>query len=193
MLTAYIFSVVVGGGILALSLFGDFFDSEVDADAGVDLGADADAAVDGTEIARLLSLRALVYVLFGFGGAGLVLHLIWGGAQPVLTAAIAAGMGLGSGALVTTVFGYLKRTEAGAIQGEAALVGLRGEVVMAIAAGDTGEVRIRSGERQYRMRARSDDLEGGEDALEAGRVVMVVDVKDGVAYVAPVGMKLLED
>ena len=58
---------------------------------------------------------------------------------------------------------------------------------------DTGEVRIRSGERQYRMRARSDDLEGGEAALEAGRVVMVVDVKDGVAYVAPVGMKLLED
>ena len=193
MLTAYIFSVVVGGGILALSLFGDFFDSDVDADAGVDLDADADVAVDGTEIARLLSLRALVYVLFGFGGAGLVLHLIWGGAQPVLTAAIAAGMGLGSGALVTTVFGYLKRTEAGAIQGEAALVGLRGEVVMAIAAGDTGEVRIRSGERQYRMRARSDDLEGGEAALEAGRVVMVVDVKDGVAYVAPVGMKLLED
>ncbi len=193
MLTAYIFSVVVGGGILALSLFGDFFDSDVDADAGVDLDAGADVAVDGTEIARLLSLRALVYVLFGFGGAGLVLHLIWGGAQPVLTAAIAAGMGLGSGALVTTVFGYLKRTEAGAIQGEAALVGLRGEVVMAIAAGDTGEVRIRSGERQYRMRARSDDLEGGEAALEAGRVVMVVDVKDGVAYVAPVGMKLLED
>ena len=193
MLTAYIFSVVVGGGILALSLFGDFFDSDVDADAGVDLDADADVAVDGTEIARLLSLRALVYVLFGFGGAGLVLHLIWGGAQPVLTAAIAAGMGLGSGALVTTVFGYLKRTEAGAIQGEAALVGLRGEVVMAIAAGDTGEVRIRSGERQYRMRARSDDLEGGEAALEAGRVVMVVDVKDGMAYVAPVGMKLLED
>ena len=193
MLTAYIFSVVVGGGILALSLFGDFFDSEVDADAGVDLDADADVAVDGTEIARLLSLRALVYVLFGFGGAGLVLHLIWGGAQPALTAAIAAGMGLGSGALVTTVFGYLKRTEAGAIQGEAALVGLRGEVVMTIAAGDTGEVRIRSGERQYRMRARSDDLEGGEAALEAGRVVMVVDVRDGVAYVAPVGMKLLED
>lgn len=193
MLTAYILSVVVGGGLLSLSLFGDFFDSDVDADAGIDLDGDTDVAVDGSEIARLLSLRALVYVLFGFGGAGLILHLIWGGAQPVLTGAIAAGMGLGSGALVTTVFGYLKRTEAGEIQGEAELVGLRGEVVMTIAGGDTGEVRIRSGERQHRMRARSDDPEGGEAELETGRVVMVVDVKDGVAYVAPVGMKLLED
>lgn len=193
MLAAYIFSLAVGGGLLALSLFGDFFDSEVDADAGIDLDGDADAALDGSEVAKLLSLRALVYTLFGFGGAGVVLHLIWSGAQPVLTAAIAAGMGLGSGALVSTVFGYLRRTEAGEIQGESALAGLRGEVVMTIAAGDIGEVRIRSGERQYRMRARSDDPAGVDGTLEAGRPVMVVEVKDGVAYVAPVGMKLLED
>ena len=193
MLTAYIFSVVLGGGILALSLFGDLFDADVDADAGVDLDADADAAVDGSEVARLLSLRSLVYVLFGFGASGLLLHLIRDGAQPVLTAAIAAGMGLGSGALVTTVFGYLKRTEAGEIQGEAALAGLRGEVVMPSAAGDTGEVRIRSGERQYRIRARSDDPAEAEGSLGIGCPVMVIDVKDGVAYVAPVEMKLLED
>ena len=40
MLTAYIFSVVVGGGILALSLFGDFFDSEVMPSAGASGRAD---------------------------------------------------------------------------------------------------------------------------------------------------------
>ena len=193
MLAAYIFSLVVGGGLLALTLFGDFFDSDVDADAGIDLDGDADVAVDGSEVAKLLSLRALVYTLFGFGGAGVVLNLIWGGAQPVLTAAIAAGMGLGCGALVSAVFGYLRRTEAGEIQAEASLVGLRGEVVMTIAAGETGEVRIRSGERQYRMRARSDDPAEADGILVAGRPVMVVEVKDGVAYVAPVGMKLLED
>lgn len=193
MLAAYIFSLVVGGGLLALTLFGDFFDSNVDADAGIDLDGDTDVAVDGSEVAKLLSLRALVYTLFGFGGAGVVLSLIWGGAQPGLTAALATGMGLGSGVLVTTVFGYLRRTEAGEMQGEEALVGLRGEVVMTIAGGDTGEVRIRSGERQFRMRARSDDPTEADGILEAGRPVMVVDVKDGVAHVAPVGMKLLED
>ena len=158
MLTAYIFSLVVGGGLLALTLFGDLLggDVDVDADAGIDLDGDADVLSDGSEIAKLLSLRSLVYALFGFGGAGVVLHLIWAGAQPGLTALIAGGMGLGSGALVSTVFGYLKRTEAGAIQGERSLVGLSGEVVMAIGDGETGAVRIRSGERRYRMRARAD-------------------------------------
>ena len=161
MLAAYIFSLVVGGGLLALTLFGDFFDSVVDGDAAIDLDGDADVISGGSEIAQLLSLRALVYTLFGFGGAGLVLHLIWAGAQPLLTAVIAGGMGLGSGALVSTVFGYLKRTEAGAIRGEKSLVGLRGKVIMTIADGDTGAVRIRSGERQYQMRARADLPLGG--------------------------------
>lgn len=193
MLAAYIFSLVVGGGLLALNLFGDFLDSDVDADAGIDLDGDADAISGGSEIAKLLSLRSLVYALFGFGGAGLVLHLIWAGAQPVLTALIAGGMGLGSGALVSTVFGYLKRTEAGEIQGERALVGLSGKIVMAIGDGETGAVRIRSGERQYQMRARADLPSGAAQALEAGRAIVVVDVKDGVALVTPIENKLLED
>ena len=193
MLAAYIFSLVVGGGLLALNLFGDFLDSDVDADAGIDLDGDADAISGGSEIAKLLSLRSLVYALFGFGGAGLVLHLIWAGAQPVLTALIAGGMGLGSGALVSTVFGYLKRTEAGEIQGERALVGLSGKIVMAIADGETGAVRIRSGERQYQMRARADLPSGAGQALEVGRAIVVVDVNDGVALVTPIDSKLLED
>lgn len=193
MLAAYIFSLVVGGGLLALNLFGDFLDSDVDADAGIDLDGDADAISGGSEIAKLLSLRSLVYALFGFGGAGLVLHLIWAGAQPLLTALIAGGMGLGSGALVSTVFGYLKRTEAGEIQGERALVGLSGKIVMAIGDGETGAVRIRSGERQYQMRARADLPSGAARALEAGRAIVVVDVKDGVALVTPIENKLLED
>ena len=193
MLAAYIFSLVVGGGLLALNLFGDFLDSDVDADAGIDLDGDADAISGGSEIAKLLSLRSLVYALFGFGGAGLVLHLIWAGAQPVLTALIAGGMGLGSGALVSTVFGYLKRTEAGEMQGERALVGLSGKIVMAIGDGETGSVRIRSGERQYRMRARADLPSGAAQTLEAGRAIVVVDVKDGVALVTPIDGKLLED
>lgn len=193
MLAAYIFSLVVGGGLLALTLFGDFFDSDVDADAGIDLDGDAGVLSGGVEIAKLLSLRSLVYTLFGFGGAGLVLHLIWGGAQPLLTALIAGGMGLGSGALVSTVFGYLKRTEAGAIDGERALVGRSGKIVMAIGDGETGAVRIRSGERQYRMRARADTPLGTAQTLEAGRAIVVVDVKDGVALVTPIDDKLLED
>ncbi len=191
MISAYIFSLVVGGGLLTLSLFGDLFGGDAELDAGADIDVDADGIGDGAEIAKLLSLRSLVYALFGFGGSGLVLSFTLGGG--LVTGMIALAMGLGSGALVGTVFGYLKRTEAGQIQGEAELSGLTGEVLLPIGPGETGEVRIRSGDRRYRIRARADDESGPDAELEAGRAIMVVDVKEGVARVAPVRMKLLRD
>ena len=191
MLTAYIFCLVLGGGLLALSFFGDFLEGDVD--AAIDLDADVGSGLDAGDFARLFSLRAIVYALFGFGAAGAVLYAIWGGARPGLTAALAGGMGLASGALISAVFGYLKRSESGAVQGEASLIGLRGEVRMSISEGGIGQVRIESGARQFRIRARADDLDGTDMTLEAGRPVVVVDVKEGVAVVAPVEMKLLED
>ena len=193
MLTAYIFCLVVGGGLLALSLFGDFLDGDVDADGALELEGDIAAATDGADFTKLLSLRAIVYALFGFGAAGAVLHAIWGGGSPGLTAVIAGGMGIASGALISTVFGYLKRSESGTMEGEESLIGLSGKVRMAITEGGMGEVRIESGSRQFRMRARADDLEGAGMTLEAGRPVVVVDVKEGVALVVPLEMKLLED
>ena len=193
MLTAYIFCAVVGGGLLALSLFGDFLDGDVDADGAFEIEGDFDTALDGADFTKLFSLRAIVYALFGFGAAGAVLHAIWGGGSPGLTAAIAGGMGIASGALISTVFAYLKRSESGTMEGEESLVGLGGEVRMEITEGGIGEVRIGSGSRQFRMRARADDVEGAGMTLEAGRPVVVVDVKEGVALVAPLEMKLLED
>ena len=193
MLTAYIFCLVVGGCLLALSLFGDFLEGDVDADGALELEGDVDFGAGGADFTTLFSLRAIVYALFGFGAAGAVLHAVWGGGSPGLTAAIAGGMGLASGALISTVFGYLKRSESGTIRGEAALIGLSGEVVMSIPREGHGEVRIESGERKFRIRARADDLEATGMTLEPGRSVVVVDVKQGVAIVAPVDMKLLED
>ena len=207
MLSIYIFSLVVGGGLLGMSLLGDFFGdadadlggAEVDGDLAAALGGDgAEVASDGAEVGKLLSLRSLTYALFGFGGAGLVLHLAWGG--PALVGAmVAAGMGIGSGALVSTVFGYLKRTEAGEIASEASLVGRQGTVTLPVGAGETGRVRLTSGHRQFGMRARSDDPEALETSgaqLDVGRRVVVTEVRDGVAYVAPLAdedLKLLAE
>ena len=193
MLTAYIFCLVVGGCLLALSFFGDFLDGDVDADGALELDGEVAGDAAGADFTRILSLRALVYALFGFGATGAMLHAVWSGGRPALTAVVAGGMGLASGALISTVFGYLKRTETGAIEGEEALVGLRGEVRMAITEGAVGQVRIRSGGRRFRMRARLDQLEESGATLEAGRAVVVVGVKEGVALVAPVEMKLLEE
>lgn len=193
MLTAYIFCLAVGGGFLALSFFGDFLEGDVDIDADVDVDADMDALAHGGGIAELFSLRALVNALFGFGAAGSLLHFVWGGGQPILTAAIAGGTGVASGALISTVFGYLKRTESGALRGEQSFVGLTGEVSLEIAPGSRGSVTVRRGDRRVRIRAQVADTYRAAEALTAGHPVVVVEMKDGIASVTPVGPKLLEE
>lgn len=193
MLTAYIFCLAVGGGFLALSFFGDFLEGDVDIDADLDVDADMDALAHGSGVAQLFSLRAAINALFGFGAAGSLLHLVWGGGQPILTAAIAGGTGLASGALISTVFGYLKRTESGALRGEQSFVGLTGEVSLEIAPGSRGSVTVRRGDRRVRIRAQVADTYRAAEALTAGHPVVVVEMKDGIASVTPVGPKLLEE
>lgn len=193
MLTAYIFCLAVGGGFLALSFFGDFLEGDVDIDADVDVDADMDALAHGSGIAELFSLRAVINALFGFGAAGSLLHLVWGGGQPILTAAIAGGTGVASGALISTVFGYLKRTESGTLRGEQSFVGLTGEVSLEIAPGSRGSVTVRRGDRRVRIRAQVADTYRAAEALTAGHPVVVVAMKDGIASVTPVGPKLLEE
>lgn len=193
MLTAYVICLAVGGGFLALSFFGDFLEGDADIGADADVGADADALSHGGGVAQLFSVRAAVNALFGFGAAGTLLHLLWGGGQPVLTAAVAGGAGVASGALIGSVFGYLKRTESGTMRGERSFVGLTGEVSLEIAPGGRGTVTVRRGDRRVRIRARAADARGDAGALAAGQPVVVVEMKDGIASVAPVGPRLLEE
>ena len=191
MLTAYIFCLAVGGGFLALSFFGDFLEADVDIDADVDGGLDA--LSHGGDIAQLFSIRAAIYAMFGFGAAGSLLYGIWGGGQPVLTAALAGGTGVASGALISSVFGYLKRTESGALRAEQSFVGLTGEVSLEIAPGSRGSVSVRRGDRRVRIRARVADTYQGAEALASGQPVVVVEMADGIASVSPIGPKLLEE
>ena len=195
MLTAYIFCLAVGGGFLALSLFGDFLegDVDIDADVDVDMDVDGDALSHAGGIAQFFSLRAAINALFGFGAAGALLHLLWDGNQPVVTAAVAGGVGVASGALISSVFGYLKRTESGALRGEQSFVGLTGEVSLEISPGSRGSVTVRRGDRRVRIRAQVADTYRRTDALGAGQPVVVVEMKDGIASVSPVGPKLLEE
>ena len=193
MLTAYIFCLAIGGGFLALSFFGDFLEGDVDIDTDLDAGADLAGIAHGSGIPQLFSIRAAIYALFGFGAAGSLLHALWGGGQPILTAAIAGGTGLASGALISTVFGYLKRTETGTLRGEQSFVGLAGEVSLEIEPGSRGAVTVRRGDRRIRIRARAADTWHADQPLAAGEPVVVVEMKDGIAAVSPVAPKLLEE
>ncbi len=189
MLTAYIACFAVGGVLLALSFFGDFLDADADVSADVDVDGDAFMGAAST----ILSLRTAVYALFGFGATGTALHFLWDGARFGTTALAAGATGLVSGALVSTAFRYLKGSEAGVIEGEETFVGLAGKVALEIGPGSPGQVQIQRGGRQVRVRARVNDAYAGDGPLEAGRAVVVVEMKKGVAAVAPVDAKLLED
>ena len=191
MLTAYLFCLLVGGGFLALSVFGDFLDG-MDIDVDVDIDGELDAG-GGADVAKLLSLRTVVYALFGFGATGSLLHWLWAGASQGLTLAFAGVTGLASGALISTVFRYLRRTGSGAALGEGSFVGLTGEVSMEIAPGDAGTVKVVRGERRYSVRARMDVTGAEEEALPPGRPVVVVEMADGVATVVPVERNLIEE
>lgn len=187
MLATYLFCATLGGALLALSFFGDFLDGVGDGALEGDVGG---GVADG--VAKLFSLRTIVYGLFGFGATGAVLHLLWSGARPG-TAALAAGaVGVVSGGLASAVFAYLKSSEAGRMPGEESYVGLTGKVIVAVGAGSPGTVSVERGGRRYRVRARAHGLEGEGGSLPEGRPVVVVEMKDGVAMVAPLDAKLLE-
>ncbi len=193
MLTIYLFCLAVGGGFLAFSLLGGVLDG------AEGLEADLEAAPDVGEIggpsgwAQVFSLRSLVYGLFGFGATGSLLHLLGvAGVRPGLTLGVAAATGTGLGALVSAVFGYMRRTEAGTLQAERSFIGLLGEVTLEIGSGSPGTALVRRAGRRVRIRARME--EDSEAApLRVGQPVVVLDMKDGTATVSPVAPKLLDD
>ncbi len=213
MLALYWFSLIVGGGILAVSTLGDLFGGHADVAGGHDLdmgGHDLDVgghdleAGDGVQgagaamghaaagahgadstphAARILSLRTLTYFLFGFGATGLLLTASWAGFRPFPAFVASALVGATTGALSVAIFGWLRRTEAGATAGEASFVGLPARVVLPLAAGRSGRVVVRRGDREYELRARPFETEAGDSAGWGD--VVIVDMRDGTAFVAP--------
>ena len=203
MLPLYLFALILGGGFLLVSLFGDALGTDVDgahADLdGLDLDMDAlHADVDvHTEFdggaggwSKLLSLRGAIYGLFGFGGVGTLLHVLRGGAQAGGTAAFAVVGGLLSGALITVLFNLVRESESGDRISEDAFRGLLGELTLPLKDGVGGQIVLTQGVRRIRLPARAHPAAEGVSPESWSRV-MVVDMEKGVALVAPADPELL--
>lgn len=187
MVELYLFSLIVGAGLLLVSLFGG--DAEVEADFDLDLdaggGADAiDSGVDSDVAAfKVLSIRGLIYAAFGFGAGGFLAEVLGAGTVPSLATAIAGGVI--SGTMVTAVFEYLRRTNSGELPGEASLRGRTGRVTVAIGATSPGRIVVERGGREVTLRALPHSTAEGEP--EGWSSVLIVEVEDGVARVTPDG------
>jgi len=209
MLSVYIFSLVLGGSFLLVSLLGDVFDAEADLDAdfdadlALDVGDAADAldaadavgagdAVDalevadtghGTAAAKIFSIRGLIYALFGFGAVGSA--LTWLGQSGVLTTLVAAVVGgLLAGGMVTLLFNWLKSTGARSGAGDAGFVGLQGTVTLPVGEDSAGKVVVERGGRRISLRALP--WPGAEGEASTWRDVVVMEMDRGVARVAPI-------
>ncbi len=192
MLALYLFSLIVGGGFLLLSLFGGGGEGDVDLDGGLDLDLGGDVDFDGeafdgaidsdTDAAsRIFSIRTVVYALFGFGATGTILSLLGIGALTTLAFSVVGGFA--AGLLVSLVFHYLVRTSSGDHQDDAALVGLAGVVTLPLDALRPGTVMVERGGRRFALRALP---HGRGDEDPTGWVhVVVVEMEGGIARVAP--------
>lgn len=195
MLAIYVFLLIVGAGLAALSLAGDVLGggADVDLDLGLDLDVDAagGADLDGSSIWKAFSVMGLVYGALGVGATGTILHLLWGGEQVGLTALLALGTGVVAGGLATLMLNYLKSSGSGDVGSERSFEGLPATVILPMRESGAGKIRVRRGNREHVLRALpygTPDLDAGP--REAWTQVVVVEVRGGVAYVTPGGPEL---
>lgn len=199
MLALYLFSLIVGGGFLLLSVLGGGGESDVDFDGGLDLDMGGDLELDALEgdvlegvteldgaeggdaASRVFSIRTVVYALFGFGATGSL--LTWAGVGLITTLAFSIVGGIASGLLVSLVFHYLVRTASGDHPGDQSLIGLPGVVTLPMGVASPGTILVDRSGRRLSLRALPHAASDGDPA--AWRRVIVVDMDAGVARVAP--------
>lgn len=169
-------ALVIGGGLFLLSLAGDVFGVE---------GHDAHAfhADGGTDWGRIFSLRNGTYFLFAFGAVGVLLNFAWAGKGEWLAFSFATITGLLAWAMSYAAFGYLRRSDSGQMPGDELLIGRVGTVSLPLLKGGTGKIVVdRAGQTQELLAKPLDDDEADPQTWDS---VIVVEVRDGVALVAP--------
>lgn len=170
MSTLYWLSLVVGGGLVLLSIFGDLLDLDTP-----DVLPDSDAW-------HVLSLRSATYFLFAFGATGILLGATGGGA--LVTFVLASLVGAAGGAISAAVFRYLRRSESGDMPEDSSLVGLAGRIVLPLQSGGTGKVLVNRAGREFELLARAFEPDSST-RVETWTEVVIVEISAGTALVSP--------
>lgn len=176
----YWFAMVVGVGMYLFSVLADTTGAHADADGHIDVGGDHHHGMDGY---KLLSLRNATYFLFAFGVTGVALQWMWGGTRAILVAALALAVGALGASLSTLVFGWLRKSESGDMPGDRAWLGASAQVLIPLSSGGTGKILVSRSGRAQELLARPFD----DDASNPERWtnVLVLEIRDGIALVAP--------
>jgi hypothetical protein len=114
---------------------------------------------------------------------GVALTSLWGGTRGLLIALLAFFIGATGAGLSTVVFGWLKKSESGDMPGDRAWLGASAQVLLPLSAGGTGKIFVSRGGRSQELLARPFDDDAQQP--ESWSTVMVLEIRDGVALVAP--------
>ena len=161
----YLFAAATGVPLLAWFLLG----------GGDDSGGDGDAGGIGGVMFRFLPLSTVAMTLAAFGISGLVLGLTDAGSASTLIAALLAG--LIAGALNSTAFAYLRRSESTTPWTTSSCRASVGRVVMPVSADHRGRIAISAGGQQVYLSGSRPARRPADEELEVGAPVLVVEVQ----------------
>ncbi len=195
LLALYLGSLVLGGGLLAVSVVlggGDAdadLDHDVDADVDHDVDHDAGHADAGAALwLPILSLRFWTFFLAFFGLTGALLDVLGRagavGASSGQVLAISLVTGFAAGWGVAALIRRLKAdTVSSTVVPETDYAGRSGEVILDVAPGSPGWVRVDV--RGVSVDLKAELVAGHEGTLSAGQQVIVVEWRDGRVLVGP--------
>jgi len=157
MVLLYVMSLIVGGGLLVLSLVAG---GEVGAADGVDGGG-----LEGTESGEgssgsalpLASMFFWTFFLAFFGLTGVLLSFLAPGAGTLLTVLFAVGMGVGAALIASRVLRGLGRSEVDSSVRPTDLVGRLGRVVVPVGREQPGKIRVELKGRTVELLAYGDE------------------------------------
>ena len=182
-LTIYLTALAFGGILLIASLVGghghaDHHVGDHDQDQGHPHDHDVGRASHAALVMPFLSLRFWIFGLAFFGLTGSLLRGV-GAASRLVTAVVASVVGLALGYGAARLFQALARETVGELAPDGGHVGREGKLLLPVARGQRGKVRVTAGGVAVDMVAESDD----EKPLPAGTTVMIVALRGNVAVV----------
>lgn len=183
LLGLYLICGAIGGTLVLLSAFGGHDDGSGDGASHHDNGG---SDVDASSIAALFSLRTLSFFGAFFGTTGLLLHYV-ADTEPWLGSVLATFVGVSSALAARFINQRTLRLSDGAsgtVRDED-LIGKEATVTLDIQVGSAGRISLSHNGSTIELLATADSVTSRETTLAERQSVLIVEVKDGVARVAP--------
>ncbi len=176
--TLYLAALIFGLGAILIQLAASASDGDAGAGEDAQAGESDTPSLAGGVLFIFLSLRFWTFAIMAFGVSGVLLHYLKL-AAPGSTLLLALLMGAVSGGLATWVFRVLARQEISSGTTSQELVGALGRVLLPCSAETRGKIRLEIKGQSVDLTATTD-----EPALGVGAIVLVEQLRDGVAHVS---------